>query len=152
MADLIYPITKAGVLGATANGGPIDWDADPIFIMLVNSTYAALSDATKKTHDFRDDITSYEISGTGYTAGGVQLTSPNVLTSGDSRAIDFADAAWTTSTITASGAVVFKRVGADMTTPENDPLICFLDFGGSKSSSGGTFTVVFNASGLYSLT
>lgn len=152
MSDLIYPISKKGSLGASANGGPIDWDADPIYCMLVNSTYVGTSLATLKTHDFINDVQANEIIGTGYTAGGVQLSGAAIVTSGDSQAIDFTDPSWASATITARGAVIYKRVGADLSTPADDPVLLLLDFGADKTSTGGTFTVVLNSGGLYQLT
>jgi len=152
MSDLIYPLNKQAMLGDATYGGPIDWDADPIFMMLVNSTYVGTALATLKTHRWRSDVTSNEVSGTGYTAGGIQLASIAYLTATDARSVDCNDVSWAASTITAAGAVIFKRVGADMTTPGDDPILLLLDFSGNKSSSGGSFTVVINASGLFQLT
>jgi hypothetical protein len=46
--------------------GAIDADTDTFKVMLVSSAYSP----NKDTHDKRDDVTN-EVSGTGYTAGGV---------------------------------------------------------------------------------
>ncbi len=148
MADLKYPFGKRAQLGGT--GGPVDWDSDPIYVMLVNTTYAALSDATKKTHDFRDDATSNEISGTGYTTGGVLLASASIVTDGaDGYKVTFTNPSWATATITAYGAIFYKRVGADLTTPADDPLLLFSDFGGAVTSTADTFTLTIPAGGLF---
>jgi hypothetical protein len=150
MSDLVYPKAKGAILGASANGGPIDFDADPIYALLVTNTYVGTALATLKTHQFRSSITG-ESSGTGYTTGGVQLTSPTITQSGDNYIFDAADPSWASSSITARGVVLFKRVGADLTTPADDPLIALLDFGSDVVSTGGTFQAVFNASGILSL-
>lgn len=142
MADLVYPFFKRALLGGT--GGPIDFDADTLKCMLVNSTYVGTALATLKTHDFINDVSANEISGTGYTAGGQTLTSPTITASGDNYVFDAADPSWATSTITARGAVLYKDTGNVATSP----VICLLDFGSDKTSSGGTFQVVFNASGV----
>jgi|SRR5690349_21259843 len=150
MSDLLYPKAKGAMLGLSGNGGPIDFDADPIYALLVTNTYVGTALATLKGHQFRSSITG-EVSGTGYTTGGIQLTSPTLTQSGDNYIFDAADPAWASSTITARGVVIFKRVGADLTTPADDPLIALLDFGADVISTAGTFTVVFNASGVIQL-
>ena len=51
--------------------GAIDADSDSFKCMLVNTTYAAIADETKKdSHLKRSSVTSNEVTGTGYTAGG----------------------------------------------------------------------------------
>jgi hypothetical protein len=40
----------------------------------------------------------------------------------------------------------------DVNTPVDSQGICFLSFGGANSVTDGTFTVVFNASGIFTLT
>lgn len=153
MSDLVYPKGKGAQLGLAGNQGPVDWDADPIYAMLVNATYVAIALATLKGHQWRSDVTSAsgEVSGTGYTAGGQQLTSPTITASGDNYVVDFADPVWASASITARGVVLFKRVGADLTTPGDDPLLALYDFGADKTASGGNFQVVFNASGVLQL-
>jgi len=144
LTNLVYPSGKQAIEGSATYGGPIDWDADPIYLMLVTSNYTNLTLATAQGHHFRSDVTGVagaEASGTGYTAGGVQLTSVAIAASGNNAIVNAANASWASSTITATGAVVFKRVGADLTTPADDPILCYLDFGGTISSTAGTFTV-----------
>ena len=80
-----------------------------------------------------------EISGTGYTAAGNTLTRVDPSTSGTTALTDFADSAWTSSTITARGALLYND------TASGDPSCIILDFGADKSSSSGTFTVQFPA-------
>ena len=81
--------------------------------------------------------TTNEISGTGYTAGGNTLTiASNSTTSGTTAFVDFSDTSWTSSSITARGALIYKSGGTD-------PSIAVLDFGEDKSSVSVTFTVTF---------
>lgn len=47
------------------NGNAIDLDSDTIKVMIVTSSYTYSA-----AHDFIDDASSNEVSGTGYTAGG----------------------------------------------------------------------------------
>jgi hypothetical protein len=46
-------------------------------------------------------------------------------------------ASWSTSTITAYGAVYYKDTG----TPSTSPVIAFIDFGGAIASTAGTFSL-----------
>lgn len=80
-----------------------------------------------------------EVSGTGYTAGGEDLTVVGgaVSTSGTTAFIDFSDVSWTTATITARGALIYNS------SVVGNPAVAVLDFGSDKVSSGGTFTVQF---------
>ena len=82
---------------------------------------------------------SNEYSGTGYTAKGNDLTRVDPSTSGTTALTDFADSAWTSSTITARGALLYND------SASGDPTCLVLDFGADKSSSSGTFTVQFPA-------
>jgi hypothetical protein len=81
---------------------------------------------------------SNEVSASGsYTAGGGTLTNVTPTTSGTTAFTDFADLSFTSATITAFGALIYNDTAA------GDPTVCVLDFGGAKSSTSGTFTIVF---------
>ena len=81
---------------------------------------------------------SDEVSASGsYTAGGGTLTRIDPTTSGTTAFTDFADISFTTATITAYGALIYND------TATGDPTVCVLDFGGAKTSTAGTFTVIF---------
>ena len=95
-------------------------------------TDAATLDASTTAY-----TSSNEVSGTGYSAPGKILTNVDPLTSGTTAYAEFGDQTWTTSTITARGALIY-----------NDTVVV-LDFGSNKSSSAGDFAVVmptFNSS------
>jgi hypothetical protein len=126
------------------NGG-IDLDTDTIKVMLVTSSYTPNQD----TDDFINDASANEVSGTGYTAGGQALANKAVTADNtDNEGVfDADDASWTSSTITARGAVLYKDTG----TPSTSPVICYIDFGADKVSSGGTFTISWNAEGILNL-
>jgi hypothetical protein len=146
--SLVYHKFKLRQMGN--NGTVVDLDADTINLMLVNATYAAIADATKQTHEFYSDVSGNEVSGTGYTAKGVVLankTSASAAATGLYTFDNTVDPSWATATITASGAIVFKDTGVTTTSP----LIAYLDFGGSVVSTAGTFTVVLNASGIFTV-
>ena len=88
-----------------------------------------------------DTTTAYtasnEVVGTGYTAGGGTLTNVTPTSSGTTAFTDFADLSFTTATITARGALIYND------TPASNPSVCVLDFGADKTSTAGTFTIIF---------
>jgi hypothetical protein len=114
--------------------GAIDLDTDTFKVLLVTSSYTP----NKDTHDKRDDVTN-EVSGTGYTAGGVtSACTVTKDTANDRVTLSFAAVNWATSTITARAAVIYKSRGG---TSSADELVCYVDFGGDVSSSSATFSL-----------
>lgn len=85
--------------------------------------------------------TTNETSGTGYTAGGLDLVvvGTAVSTSGTTAFIDFNDAVFSDASITARGALIYNSSVA------GDPSVAVLDFGADKTSTSGDFTVQFPA-------
>lgn len=119
----------------------VDYDTDTIKIALCTSSYTPDLDA----HDFFSDITN-EVSGTGYTAGGVTLASVAVTydsTSNQVR-IDATDPSWTSASFTARYAIIYKSTG----TASTSPLIGYIDFGQDETVSSGTFTIQFDTTGF----
>lgn len=72
-----------------------------------------------------------------YAAGGGALTNVTPTSSGTTAFTDFADLSFTSATITAYGAMIYNNTAA------GDPAVCILDFGGAKTSTTGTFTIIF---------
>lgn len=146
--SIVYGLWKKRQMGAAASGSVTDLDADTIKVALVNATYAALSDATKHGHEFWSDVSTNEVAASGtYSAGGSTLASKTSTQSAGTYTFDAADpTAWTGATIAAAGAVVYQDTGGAATT---DPIIAYLDFGGTITSTAGTFTLAFNASGIF---
>ena len=84
--------------------------------------------------------TTNEVAASGsYSLGGGTLTKVTPTSSGTTALTDFADISFTTATITAFGALIYND------TATGNPAVAILDFGGSKSSTAGTFTIVFPA-------
>ena len=102
------------------------------------------SEANFDAYDFRDDIAN-EVTGTGYTAGGVAatVTVGSVDTTNDRTPVTITDLtnAWTSSTISAVGGWLYKVVGSSAT----DQLVGFVDFGGTVTSTAGNYSVTFTA-------
>jgi len=75
-----------------------------------------------------------EVSGTGYDAGGKTLESPVVSQTGASAQLQFNDAVWLTSTITARGALLYNAT-------KGNKAVAAYDFGANKQSSSSSFIV-----------
>jgi len=106
---------------------------DTIKIALYTSS--ASLDATTTAYS-----SSNEVSGTGYTATGVTLTSTAVSTTGTTAHFDADDPTWTSASFTARGALIYNN-------SNSDKAIAVLDFGGDFTVASGTFRIVFPAAG-----
>lgn len=137
MADLVYNNFKELLLKKDTNLA-----SDTLKLMLLTSSYTPDRDA----HDFIDDCSANEVSGAGYTAGGATLSGQSVTqdNTDDEGVFDANDVSWSTATITARYAVLYRDTG----TPATSPVIAVWDFSTDKSSSGGTFQITWNAEGV----
>lgn len=88
-----------------------------------------------------DYSTTNEVVGTGYTAGGATLTKVDPTTSGTTAFIDFSDVTFSSSTITAAGALIYNTTTDGGTGTTN--AVAVISFGGDKSSTNGNFTIQF---------
>ena len=78
--------------------------------------------------------TTNEITGTGYTAGGVVITGVTVNSSGYTAYVSFNNPSWTSASFTTRAALIYNSSKADRS-------IAVLDFGADKIVSGNTFTI-----------
>jgi hypothetical protein len=104
--------------------------ADTFKIALYTS--AATLDSTTTVYSATN-----ESSGTGYTAGGNTLVISNIpnSVSGTTAWLSFSNSTWTTSTISAAGALIYNST-------QGNRAVAVLSFGGTVSSTAGDFTVV----------
>jgi hypothetical protein len=80
--------------------------------------------------------TSYEVVGSGYAAGGNQLTGRTAGYSGKTGWLTFNDVYWPLATITARGALIYD-------SSQGNTAIAVLDFGADRSVTNATFKVTF---------
>ena len=85
--------------------------------------------------------TSNEASGTGYSAGGSALTNVTPTTSGTTAFCDFNDLTFSSSTITANGAMIYNTTTGGGSNTTDSCII--LAFGADKTSTNGDFTIQF---------
>jgi hypothetical protein len=154
------------------------WSASKIFVstiedMLENTTAMDLNNDTFKVALYDNDITPDQTVASANTAynAGVWVTTGNEV----SDAAEWPVTGQALDSVTfAPTAAVLKFDAADevsdgtsatlanvygcliyddtITTPVADQGVCYLYFGGVNSVTDGTFTVVFNASGIFTLT
>ena len=132
MASGLYALPFKNNLTQVTNF-QIDFDdttAGRFKCMLVQSGYTPNFDTDSVFGDVGNEVT-----GTGYTAGGEALTGITFAISGGTITWDAGDVTWTGSTITNAAA-------ADT---------AYVDFGGNFSTTSGTFQIVWNASGIFTL-
>lgn len=110
--------------------GVHDLLTDNIFIALYNGN--ANLDASTTVY-----TTAEEITGTGYTAGGEQLSGVTVNTSGTVAYVNFANVQWDPAAFTTRCALIYNA-------SKGNKAIAVLDFGADKTATS-TFTITMPA-------
>lgn len=145
-------VTQSGLFVATWiadwNGtSPINLDAETHKVALITNASTPNFSAAQAAAAY-GNAQFTEVSGAGYTAGGQLLTSTTVTESPASVLMfDAADVSWASSTITGARAAL---IYADATAaPTADPAIAVINFGADYSTSNGTFTIQWAATGIF---
>ena len=131
----------------------LDWVADSASMKcaLMQSTFTG-TNQSQTAADYWNDVSAYELAGTNYTAGGKTIgTTSLTTTAGSGKTITFAggtSTVWTTATLTARGAVVYKALAA----ASDSPVVFFLDFGADVPAVGGDFTITWHTDGMATIT
>jgi hypothetical protein len=142
MASAWYNKGKYQVLS-----GGVDLNSDTIKVILVTTSYTFDVD-----HNFISDVSSNELSVSGYTGGfsgsGRKTLSGKSFTEDDSSNLAYFDATdlvWSAlgTGATIGGAILVKEV----TNDGDSPLIAYMDLT-DTATNGGDITVSWNASGL----
>lgn len=125
----------------------IDFNTDTIKVMLLGAGYTPDQDV----HNYLDDVVANEVTGTGYTAGGATLANATLTYTGATNVfkLDGDDVSWAASTISARYAVIYDSTPA---TNATRPLIAYVDFETLVSSTGGAFTITWDAAGIATVT
>ena len=116
-------------------GGTHDLDTHSIKLALIKAsptgTYGAATTNYSNVTGNSDETT-----GTGYTAGGQVLDNITISTSGTTAIVDIDDEAFTSSSISADGCIIYNASASNKA-------ICVIDFGGTQTSTNGDFTIQF---------
>ena len=99
--------------------------------------------------DWTSNVTA-EITGTGYSAGGVAVSSPTFAAGGSNNSVatftSSTNPQWTGASFTANQAILYQSSASTY------QLGAFWDFGGSVTATAATFTLSINANGLLTAT
>jgi hypothetical protein len=112
-----------------------NFDSDTFYIAL----YTGAADIGPTTTEY---TSTGEASGTGYDAGGQEVTVSVTPTSANNSYgiptayISFANVSWESASFTARGALIYN-------TTQGNKSVAVLDFGGDKTVTDGTFAVQF---------
>lgn len=119
------------------SGNPVNWISDPINCALVSSSYIPNQD----TDQYWSVPKAFEITGTGYTAGGVTMTTAvGIVVSPHIVPLLASNVSWPMASFTARYAIIYKVTGSAATSP----LIGYADFGTDQNVSGGTFELAWD--------
>jgi hypothetical protein len=101
-------------------------------------TSSATLDATTTAYTTTNEVSGTgQYGATGYTAGGNTLSiAANPTSSGTTAFLDLADTTWSSSSITARGALIYKSA-------TGNPAIAVIDFGEDKQTSSADFVIQF---------
>jgi hypothetical protein len=127
MANIVPDSFKQELFLATHN---FSTSAGNTFKLALYTTVTGFSASTTNY------ITTNEASGTGYTASGTTLVNSTVTVAQNISFISFNNATFSTATLTASCCLIYN-------TTQSSKAVVVLDFGGSKASTNGDFTIQF---------
>ena len=106
--------------------------ASTTYKLALYTSSATLSNSTA-AYTTVGEVTS---SGSNYTAGGNTLSvSTSPTSTGNVAFMSFANSSWTNANITANGALIYNSTA--------NTAVAVLAFGGDKTATNGTFTVIF---------
>ena len=137
-ASGLYVLTWIDLLGSTQL--PVDLSLTTYKIAMYNNT---------ETPNYSTETlysATNEVSGTGYTATGQVVITPTITESpAGTLMFDLGDQVWASpTTVTAFGAKYYKAVTANN-------LIAGINFAGSFTSTAGTFTIQWAATGVFTI-
>ena len=116
-------------------GGVHDLDTDTIKVALIKDSPAGTYNAS--TTNYSNVTVNFdEARGTNYTTGGNNLASAVISLDGSTAIVDFADTTWASATVSADGCILYNA-------SQTNRAIAVIDFGGTKTSTNGDFTIEF---------
>ena len=116
-------------------GGTHDLDTHSLKLALIKASPTGTYGAATTNYS---DVTGNtdEASGTGYTAGGQVLDNVTISTDGTTAIIDIDDEVFTSATVSSDGCIIYN-------SSASNKAIAVIDFGGTKTSTNGDFTIQF---------
>jgi len=136
-------ISSVNMLKLILAGG-ITLSADSINCALVTSALASTY-TTSQIQQMTSwvQLSAFEVSGTGYTAGGITLSGVTVSTSGTYAYLDADDINWSSANFTTYGFVLYKNTSKEF--------LCFEGFSSGQSTNAGIYILNFPSTGIIRL-
>jgi hypothetical protein len=124
----------------------VNWASDSIKIALLTSSYSFDQD----NHTHFGDVSTYEISGPGYTAGGLTIGTKSITYDGPTNETRFLgdDVTWTGATFSCRYAAVYD----DTPATGSKWLLGLIDFGATVSVASSAFPVSFTSRKVLKIT
>lgn len=136
------------ILTQSSSGAEMSLDAETHKVAMYDNTITPDFDAAAASAAYNAGaFASGQVSGTGYTAGGATLTGTTVTSATGVITFDASDVSWASSSITSARCALIYADGE--TTPVADPALCLVNFGADYTTSNGTFTIQWSASGVF---
>ena len=142
MASVIPNDAKKAILN-----NEFDWSGNTYKLALLTSTYTPDID----NDTYWSDISTNEVSGTGYTAGGSAVSGLTVIVddTNDLAYLDATDLTFSTVTVTFRYAVLYEDTG----TPATSKIVAVIDpTGTDRSPYAGDYTITWATDGVIKLT
>ena len=131
MANIVPDSFKTDLLGGTFD---FDSSGGSTFKLALYTDISGFSTSTT-AYTTTNEVSS---AGTGYTAAGNTLTNNGVAVASNIAYVDFADLTFSSVTLTADSALIYK-------SSSNNEAVLVLDFGGDKTATNGDFVIQFPA-------
>ena len=129
MANIVPDSFKTDLLKGTFNFDSSNGDTFKLALYTDLSGFSTSTTAYTTTNEVSS-------SGTGYTAAGNTLTNNGVAVASNVAYVDFADLTFSSVTLTADSALIYK-------SSANNEAVLVLDFGGDKTATNGDFVIQF---------
>lgn len=140
----LFATTFVDVFDLTQLGVDLDSETQTKVALFTNTT--TTPNFTTNTAYAAAPFNANEVSGTGYTAGGLVLTTTTFTAASNVATFDAADLTWSTSTITgARGALVYSFGLASQA-------LALVTLGADYSTSAGSLVIQWSASGIFNYT
>lgn len=147
-------IFSAFLTDALNNVAALDLDTDTIKAALFDNTITPSQTVASASSAYGTGVWAAGgvLDAAGWPAVGRNLASVTSVFATNVYTFDAADTVSANSTTTLTNAFGCLIYEDTLTTPVADQGICFNYFGGANSVTSGTFTVVWNGSGLFAVT
>lgn len=130
------------------NDSAIDVLADTIKVALFTNSITTPNFDTNTAYGAAP-FNANEVTGTGYTAGGVAIANDTISVSSGTLIYDGDDTAWSGATFSgARGALLYDDTIA---TPVAKPALAAVTFGADFGVTSGTFTIQWSAGGIWAI-